>query len=111
MRRFLLALALVATFAFGVVGVATAQEIRDPVATDFIDPETGEIDFEAYLAAVRAAEEARRAAEAPRAVALPATGSSISDYTAVGAALVVVGGALVLSQRRRLTALAQRTRR
>jgi LPXTG-motif cell wall-anchored protein len=115
MRRFLVALALVLVGTLCVGGTATAQEMPPmPVATDFIDPETGEIDFEAYLAAVRAAEAARttvtttpsaRAAAPARAAAatgtLPRTGSTVTDLVAAGMALVVVGGALVVSRRRR----------
>ena len=111
MKQLLVAVMFVLVGVVAVPGVAVAQQDPDnPVATDFIDPVTGEIDFEAYLAAVAAAEARRGGQTGSQAAAgsssglLPRTGSDVGDVVAVGAGLVVLGGAFVASQRRRTSA-------
>jgi LPXTG-motif cell wall-anchored protein len=89
-----------------VVGVAPAQasvaapsvELPDP--GDFIDPETGEFDLDAYLAALGAALQNPGGGEE----ALPRTGSSTVDLVAFAGGLLLLGGAAVATSRREKTA-------
>lgn len=106
MKHFVAALALVFAGLIGMSGVAGAQTDADePQAEDFIDPETGEVDLDAYLAAVQAANASNDGATADAAASasgtLPATGSSLPEMTIAGVGLIVVGGAAIAAQRRR----------
>lgn len=109
MKRLLAVLVLVFAGLFGLSGVASAQTADEPRAEDFIDPETGEIDIDAYLAAVAAANQtADDGAVESASGDLPATGSEISDLVLAGAGLIVVGGAAVAAQRRRVATATRR---
>lgn len=97
--RVLAVLCILFAFFAGGMTTASAQSSGDEiVATDFIDPATGEVDLEAYLAAVAAANQATGGQQAAAGGTLPATGSSSADVAAVAFAMVAVGGgALALS--------------
>ncbi len=92
------ALALVLGLVFASAPLADAQS-TEVDAAEFIDPVTGELDLEAYLAAVAAAQ---RAETTVTGQPLPTTGTSSSDLVALGFGLVLVGGlAIALSRGRR----------
>ena len=97
LRKCAMALCL-AVPVFGVTAVVapvlpvSAQEFPDP--DDFTDPDTGEFDTDAYLAALAA----MNAADGED---LPATGTDTDSTVAAGLGLLAVGGAAVLVGRRR----------
>ena len=83
-----------------VAGPAGAQTTTKIDPNDFIDPVTGQIDIEAYLAAVNAANaqgggEAEQAGSASTG-SLPYTGSNAQDLLIAGLTVVVTGGAVAL---------------
>jgi hypothetical protein len=86
MKRLFVAGCLVAFSVLGVSGTAHAQSTAcgGPCATDFADPVTGEIDLNAYLAAVAAANNE-----------LARTGTNSTDLVPTGVALIVIGGTAV----------------
>lgn len=105
LTKFALATALVGGVAFGTVTnvSAAAEEECVPEAVDaadyFVD---GELDLEAYLAAVAAANAACEEAAAPGGGGfLPATGSESSNLLPFGVTLVGVGAAAVIAGRQR----------
>ena len=77
-------------------GTAAAQDTCVPAEVDatdfFVD---GELDLDAYLAAVEAANAACAAGEEADGGALPRTGSNTSDLIPIAVGLTVVGSAAV----------------
>ena len=104
--------ALIGVFAFQLIGpasvvpTASAQAVTSDVnIADFTDPVTGQINIDAYLAAVAAENLRIKCAADPTLPEcgggnLPKTGSSSNDLIALGVGLIVVGGVAIVSARR-----------
>jgi hypothetical protein len=107
---------VVASFTVGVVALsapAGAQQATVDIG-DFTDPITGEVDFDAYLAALNAAQQRgdgvgvttgddgiRPATAVTTGGNLPFTGSSVTDFVVLGVGLAIVGGGAYAVARQR----------
>ena len=97
-RRLLATLAGVVLMLGLMAAPAAAQQVD---IGDFTDPVTGEVDLEAYFAALAAGEDAGTGAGGEVTGLLARTGADVGELAAIGLALVTVGSVFVVARRRR----------